>query len=283
MNCKESQLVLEEYLDGELVQDQADAVAEHLRHCATCSAVLNEQRAELAAYQDYNAAIEVPGDLWHGVQSRLNVVEASVSRPVSRRIQGWFAGLFAAPRISLPVTLALVVAAVVVTTLIVKRAAPTMPDLATANKVTPAVAKNSDSAESPNGKGQLDVPPKASEPKPGPALKQPVRPVNHSFPTGAVAETTAPQSADRLVSEAQKKYLAAITLLSREAARTRSQLDPETRTKLQQALDSIDRTLVATRQAVRENPHDPVAVQFMLLAYAKKVEVLKEMATVSDF
>jgi hypothetical protein len=62
-------------------------------------------------------------------------------------------------------------------------------------------------------------------------------------------------------------------------AKRPSQLDPETRAKLDEALVSIDRTISATRKAVRKDPNDPLVVQYMLTAYAKKVDVLKEMTT----
>jgi hypothetical protein len=52
---------------------------------------------------------------------------------------------------------------------------------------------------------------------------------------------------------------------------------------LEEALSSIDRTIVATKRAVRKSPDDPVAVQFMLAAYAKKVDVLREMVNGGGF
>ena len=78
--------------------------------------------------------------------------------------------------------------------------------------------------------------------------------------------------------EAEKKYLRAIALLTRGVEQRPSRLDPETRMKLDGALAAIDRTILSTRKAVRQNPNDPLAVQYMLTAYGKKVEVLKEMS-----
>jgi hypothetical protein len=40
----------------------------------------------------------------------------------------------------------------------------------------------------------------------------------------------------------------------------------------------IDNTIAETRRAVRENPDDPIALQYMLSAYAKKIDVLREVA-----
>ncbi|HEX6624701.1 MAG TPA: zf-HC2 domain-containing protein [Pyrinomonadaceae bacterium] len=82
---------------------------------------------------------------------------------------------------------------------------------------------------------------------------------------------------DRLVREAEQKYLAAIRLLSRDVSSRRARLDEETRARFEQTLAAVDRTIADTRRAAREHPRDPVAVQYMLTAYAKKVEVLREM------
>ena len=277
MNCKESQLVLEEYLDGELDQGRIDIVAQHLGNCMTCTLAANELRAEFAAYQNYNPAIEVPRDLWTGVRARLGVDESSHRDLAGSRRGRWLGELFAAPRISVPVTVALVLAAVVITVLIMKRVGSTQPDTVATSRINAQVAKTTYSAE------RLDSSVKSSELKPEPSQKEQTRLPNRSFRASPVARNLEPRSPDQLVREAQRKYLTAISMLSRDVARRQSQLDPGTRTKLEQALVSIDRTIAATCQAVREHPDDPIAVQFMLSAYAKKVDVLREMATVGDF
>ena len=91
------------------------------------------------------------------------------------------------------------------------------------------------------------------------------------------------KSPEQLVREAERKYLAAIEILARGIRRNPSKLDPETRTKFDQALASIDRTIDATRKAVREHPADPFAAQYMLAAYARKVDVLREIAGAGAF
>ena len=83
---------------------------------------------------------------------------------------------------------------------------------------------------------------------------------------------------DMLVREAEQKYLAAIAILARDVRRNRSRLDASAAAQFEQTLATIDRTIIGTRRAVRQHPGDPVAVNYMLTAYAKKVEVLREMA-----
>ena len=91
-------------------------------------------------------------------------------------------------------------------------------------------------------------------------------------------QTLAIKTPNQLVREAEQKYLAAIAMLSRDASRKRSQIDPATRARLDQAILSIDRTIAGTRQAVRQHPGDPVVVQYMLSAYARKVDLLRDIA-----
>src|SRR5207247_1317229 len=83
---------------------------------------------------------------------------------------------------------------------------------------------------------------------------------------------------DELVRQAEEKYLAAIAILSDDVKKRREQLDPNALEQFELVLASIDKTIAETRNAVRKYPDDPVAVQYMMTAYSKKVEVLREMA-----
>ena len=93
-----------------------------------------------------------------------------------------------------------------------------------------------------------------------------------------VAASPAESAADRLVREAEQKYMAAIRLLTHDVSRRRSRLTPDERARFEQTLAAVDHAIADTRRAARERPRDPVAVQYMLTAYAKKVEVLSEMS-----
>ena len=88
--------------------------------------------------------------------------------------------------------------------------------------------------------------------------------------------TVAPNPA-QLVREAEQKYLTAIAMLSRDVDKRRSQLDPMVLARFDASLAEIDRTIKETRQIVKGNPDDPIALQYLLAAYSKKVDVLREM------
>jgi len=81
----------------------------------------------------------------------------------------------------------------------------------------------------------------------------------------------------QLVRDAEQKYLTAIAMLSRDVNRRRSQLDPIMLARFDASLSQIDNTIKETRQVVRGNPEDPIALQYLLAAYSKKVDVLREM------
>jgi hypothetical protein len=87
------------------------------------------------------------------------------------------------------------------------------------------------------------------------------------------------QRPDELVRDAERKAHLDRALRPRHAERRRSSLDPEELARFDQALAAVDRTIAGTRVAVRAHPHDPVAVQYMLAAYARKVDVLRQMIT----
>jgi hypothetical protein len=111
-----------------------------------------------------------------------------------------------------------------------------------------------------------------------PTNQAPALPKMHRPPVAQqrLASTSTPTPA-QLVREAEQKYLAAIAMLSRDVNRHRSQLDPMLLARFDASLSEIDRTIKETRRVVHENPGDPIALQYLLAAYSKKVEVLRGM------
>lgn len=249
MNCRECAGLLEEYLDQELDPRVTAAVELHMAGCRQCSGEMSNLCAEQAVYQRYDSEVEVRPELWTSIESHL------VRKPA---LSSWLGALLSAPRFSLPATAALVIVAVVLTIAFMKRESSSPKSVAINN---PQPAVNSESKAEPVVRSSDKTPR--------------IVPARRQQPVLRPRENRTP---DQLVRDAEKKYLAAIAMLSRDVARRKSDLDPKTRMKLEQALHSIDRTIAATRRVVRENPNDPVAANYMLSAYARKVDALREMA-----
>jgi hypothetical protein len=110
----------------------------------------------------------------------------------------------------------------------------------------------------------------------------PKQPKLDKKPAGSRPPVLETASADSLVREAEQRYVAAIRILERDVQTRRQRIDPETRARFDETLASIDRTIAETRKSARQHGNDPVAVQYMLSAYAKKVEVMREMASLSQ-
>jgi Putative zinc-finger len=312
MKCQDCELLLEDYLDGETGERQAGAIAAHLVTCAACSAAYDGLAAERSLYASYEREVEVTPALWVGVEARLRAESAGAGGKVGflRRLSGWFAPLLVAPRFSPALTAAMVVVAVVATAVVMKSVGGSStkpPQLADAGKqgsaapttATPAATASETPQPAPSS---TQTPPPASapfsSPQPAPSPKKVAPPqadpnklelaikrpkqgvVLDKDPAGARPRVET--AADRLVREAEQRYVAAIKILERDVKTRRQQLDPQTRARFEETLASIDRTIAETRKSARQHGNDPVAVQYMLSAYAKKVEVMREMAALGQ-
>lgn len=301
MNCKECLAVIEEYLDHELDQHTSDAVATHVASCIECAQKYEELKDEQQVYALYEREIELTPALWNGVQARLEKESREQQAPTpqpARRLRDWFAGAFRGPRLSPALTAALVILAIGITVAVMKYVnshtgtAPNGiasqpgapggvgPSPRAASAGTPQDRKGVD--EGVDGEKKDREPGVAQATTGGTADKAGVVQVadrRDAKRPGQKLDAPLGQTPDQLVREAEQKYLTAIAILSRDVNRRRSRLDPEVIARFDQTIAAIDRSIAETRRAVRAQPDDPVAVQYMLTAYAKKVEVLKEIAS----
>ena len=317
MKCLECEPLIEEYLDGELDRRAAEGVRAHLASCAACAEARDGLAAESALYASYEREVEVTPQLWGRVEARLRAerrVEGELG--LLQRVSGWLAPLLTAPRFSPALTGALVVFAVLATVGamtflnsrkggddgdVAKQNQSARPDASNApvvnaseNSSRPGASASPEQRVAPDdAQQQPPAPPSAtrepklaSGPPPKKGIKERLSPKPDLNGTQLAAadgyqpnvQLEGARSADRLVREAEKRYQAAIKILDRDVRSRRSRLDAETLARFDETLSSIDRTIAETRKAVRQQGSDPVAVQYMLSAYAKKVEVMREMA-----
>ena len=278
MRCEEFQPLVEEYLDRELNESTAGEVARHLGDCVSCAEVARKLDVEREIYSRYEPDLQVTPDLWAAVQAKI-----ASERPVAEPKRfAWLITVvkdaLAVPRVSGFATAALVLLAIGCTAVFMKY---TQREGQVPQPGTMAVVESKPSPrETPK---EISAPVAASDTiqrsNPDP-LKRKIEIIagrtNHG--ERQARQVLGPKTPHQLVNEAEQKYLAAIAMLSRSASRKRSHMDQLTLAKLDQAIAAINRTIAGTRKAVREHPGDPVAVQYMLTAYARKVDVLREMA-----
>ena len=93
------------------------------------------------------------------------------------------------------------------------------------------------------------------------------------------ARSRAVPNVDEDALRAEKQYLSAIEILSRDIKRRRATISPALLSQLDTALAEVDRNIAATRRAAREQPRDPVAVQYLASAYENKVDLLREVTS----
>jgi hypothetical protein len=295
MKCEECKNIIEEYCDGELDERASIDVRAHVMNCEACARLVEALGDEQNVYALYVRDVEVSPMLWKGISARILEEERARDVSLMARWRRQLAEIFGTPRLSPALTFALLILTMGTTAGLMKlmqsRSAEPVtqkqPESSTTappkvNEQTAAVTdgKENDPVENDgaieNDTEQFTRPSDKNVDRLPPAYR-----IADRFESKRAVATvgfTDEQSPDQLVREAEQKYRAAIALLARDAKRRRTLLEPDMRARFEQTLAAVDQTINETRRAARQHPDDPVAVQFMLAAYAKKVDVLREMA-----
>jgi len=263
MRCEDCNSLLEELLDGELSEEVEQSISAHLASCASCAGLHQELLAEQEVYSSYSRDFEVSPALWMQVQERIKA-ESMNSVRVTEGL-GFFKRLFSVPRLSFSVAAALVILTAVATVATIRvfergKVSTNPPDASSPSGTTEETAKN----EHPQKVVEDTV-----KPQPPTAL------LAVKAKAGTSVKETTP---DQLVREAEQKYVTAIAILTKDVEKRRDQLDPIMLAQLDLAITQIDSAIADTKRAMRQNNNDPNALQYLLAAYSRKYEVLKEIA-----
>jgi hypothetical protein len=284
MKCEHCQPLIEDYFDGELEQRIASQVSAHMGSCSACTKLGAEIKLEREIYSRYHREVDVTSALWANVHARIQEEKQDEPVPVIMRLldllsrrsprplpPDWFSA-----RLSPALATALVISAIAITVGVMsylQSRTPNPTQVATKNVQEPPDAKDPNAGSKDPSEAVDSIPQGGKEmtPKVSEAPDQ---------QKSMIAKKKTPVEVDpnRLVRQAEQKYLAAITILSRDLDSRRRQLDPETRARFDFALAEIDHTIYATQQAVRGNRSDPIALGYLLTAYSKKVEFLRDTA-----
>jgi len=280
MNCENYKSLIEDYVDGALDQKGVRDVTAHLDSCGACGRFREELVSEQRLYSRYDRGLEVSPALWSSIEARIKQDRATPASGLISRMRERMSGLVAVPRFSPAFAAALVVFAIGVTVAV-------MSFLNSSSRVSTVATNNPDTNHGDVQKAPTrapSVPDKTSD------AKLPVAPAPDNSKTVKVnlvpprrhATLTATVSPAQLVREAEQKYVTAIAMLTRDVNKRRSQLDPMLLARFDSALSDIDKTIKDTRRVAHENPEDPIALQYLLAAYSKKVDVLREMTASTD-
>ncbi|HXG64992.1 MAG TPA: zf-HC2 domain-containing protein [Blastocatellia bacterium] len=284
MKCEDCLGWIEEYVDGELGSELTGRVRRHINSCAECAAAYKALEQEQALYASYRRDVDVTPALWAGVQARIAAEKAP--RPTNRFawLRNHIAVLLATPRLSPALAAALVILTVGLT-IVVMSYLNAQKGNSGGGKI--AATSNTNSGKEQGEDNKTPAPGNIAENKEKGPEKQPSeKPEKIESAPVIAGNKPAPRrrpeaktpTPEELVRDAEQKYLSAIAILSRDVKKIRSQLDSQTLARFDDALFSIDATIAETRQAVRKNPQDPIALSYMLSAYSKKVDLLREMA-----
>jgi len=276
MKCEDYHSLLDDYFDGTLDQKGEARLNLHVAACQGCAELYREMVREQELYSRYQRNIEISPSTWAAIESRIKVEQPAKAPGFFVGLRERFAGAFSAPRLSPAFAAVLVVIAIGATVFVMSRM--NGPD-----KTQIAGNPGGSPVQPPSDSGKSSPPESLPAPS-GPAIDnnqnlavKPLKPTvtpKSSAPKAQVATSLTPA---QLVRDAEQKYLAAIAMLSRDVNKHRSQLDPIVLARFDASLAEIDRTIKETRQVVRQNPEDPIALQYLLAAYSKKVDVLREM------
>jgi anti-sigma factor RsiW len=282
MNCDHCRKDLEDFLYGELDEARGAEMLAHLGNCAVCAALREEIDRENEVFGRFyeQTSIEPSAEMWEAIRARIDSearAQTLIDQTLIERIRGWLERLRMA--LLAPATLrqaafaALLVAlSVAATTIYLKlgeqnkanqfadrgeNGAPTQAP----RQVAPS-SPSTDVADVNTANG--DTPPKGSRAQGNrPAPKR---------------QLTDQELLSRQVARAEREYQKAIGLLDRVIARQRDRLDPALIKQYESSLALIDDSINASRHTLRDRPNDPVAGQFLLSGYAKKLDLMQEIA-----
>lgn len=277
MNCEHCQVELEDFLDGELEIARQAQIRTHLAQCARCAAVRDELVGEQEVFTQFyeQTALEPSAALWNAIRARIGAEPSTIKPPATekRRLKT-LPGFASLNWLLRPVmlrqtafALVLIALSVAATLFFLKRDDERRQELAHRATPTPQVRATITPQPTPTSNFVQGPPPTSSAPKPKQAAPpRIVRPLNDQ------------QLMDQQIARAAREYQKAITLLDQAVAKRKNSLDPNLFKQYEASLALIDNSIAASRRALRERPDDLAAGQFLLAAYAKKVELMQDIA-----
>lgn len=159
MKCFDCVNLLEAYVDGETGEHEAESVRTHLMTCASCEAEFEALTAEAELYGRYDRELQVTPAAWSGIAARIAAEAPVVESRERRDVRGWFAGLFAFPRIGFAFSgaLAVLIAMVAVGYFYLRNEPDQRLQVASVNRVRPGTSSMVNPGSGPNTSGSEPI------------------------------------------------------------------------------------------------------------------------------
>jgi hypothetical protein len=303
VNCREFLTVIEEYLDGELESHDARRVRAHISTCLGCAQVHEEMYSAQEFLLSNQRLVRLRPELWSAVHEKIKQEKIHRGETQPKNLRQQLGGILEVFYLRHATSAAALLLLLALGTVIGLRVLSNAPDSQHFQQAF--VAKDSIAAVSTSqprasvhqtDEAKMDAIRMGSNIQPGliPSAGSELRKnagrrvLTTHKPVESAAERRQSTVAelrplsDTAVREAEQKYLDTINLLARDAQASRSSVNSESLTSYDEAISVVDRAIDSTRRAVREQPGDLVAVQYMMSAYEKKVELLKGLASYKD-
>ncbi len=291
MNCESYLLMLDEYVEDDLDGKSAARVSAHIGNCAACAGQYEILRRERLMYSQYFPDIEATPALWTNVRADIEKIQRE--RFSSSNLRDLLAKTFGVsafnPAFALAPVMLLITFGIIVGLIKYKSTENALSKETTSQKTDiQSLPEKDDDAKNKlltNDKKD-EVIKSEDKTRIARAVNRVKRNVSRSdlSTTAKRVVNSKPDNpnrkltTDEVIEKAERQYKGAIATLSRDIKRRQAQLSPNFISQFEQPLADIDRTINETRRAVRAQPNDAVAVQYMTTAYAKKVELLRTIA-----
>lgn len=269
MNCELCRSELEDFLYGELSEARASRVRAHLAACRDCAAAHDSLERENSIYTRYyeRIAVDPSPEMWNAIRQRIRAGESRAEAEPAQEKKARGGALTWLFRPSLlrqaAFSVLLVALTVAVTTWVLKRGRDEVRKSEPGNVVQ---------------KMPIPTPQPAATP-PVPTAKQPEVAVRRAPRARRLSGASAGNNQiGEQIARAEREYRHAIKLLDSAVASRKGALDPELLKQYENSLALIDSSIAASRHALRERPDDLAAGQFLLAAYARKVELMQDFS-----
>src|SRR2546425_2875124 len=114
MKCNECLNLIEQYIDGEAPERDAEQVSAHLITCADCAREFEALTGEQEIYARYDRELEIPHSMWGVIAARTAAEDSAIGAKSRSGSRQWLAGLFTLPRFGFAFSSAMAVLVVAV-------------------------------------------------------------------------------------------------------------------------------------------------------------------------